>query len=334
MHTTLRTIDHATLDLLCRHIPDAVIVLDEQGQICLVNPVAEAAFELSAVEVVGRSLDAIPALAPLHDLIPRVQNGENLLRVSIILPDGQAQWVQLLVAPLVPGARASGARKLVMGEMIHSLKGPLSAAKSAIDITESLGTTEKQKEWARKARLSLVGMLNQIHQLEDMDWLETDGELKLGNVDLGFTVKRALIYLAPYAQAQGVELVVDVPESGGEVFGDARRLENAIGNLVHNAIKYSPDGGTVTITITSEDRRMILRVNDQGIGIAEDDLLRIFDEDYRAQNDATAQIEGSGLGLAIVQMIVQRHGGQVFVSSTLGEGSEFGFWLPAAPDTV
>jgi two-component system, OmpR family, phosphate regulon sensor histidine kinase PhoR len=326
---TLRTIDQTALELLCRHIPDAVIALDEQGQVCVFNPAAEAAFGLAADNVIGHAPDAHAALASLHDLIPRVQDGENPLRAAVTLPDGHTQWVQLIIVSLVQEPPNSVARNLVMGEMIHSLKGPLSAAKSAIDLTESLGTTEKQKEWARKARLSLMGMLNRIHQLEDMDWLETDGELKVSSVDLGFTAKRALIYLVPYAQAQGVDLIVEAPENGEGVSGDARRLENAIGNLVHNAIKYSPDGGPVTITITPEDTRVTVRVADQGIGIADDDLAHIFDVDFRAHN--ADDFDGSGMGLAIVKTIVEKHGGEVFVSSTLGEGSEFGFWLPIAP---
>jgi signal transduction histidine kinase len=110
--------------------------------------------------------------------------------------------------------------------------------------------------------------------------------------------------------------------------GDERRLQSAISNLVSNAIKYSPNGGPVYVTVVPNEKTVTLRVEDHGIGIAPEHLSYLFQRFYRVHTPETSRIEGTGLGLAIVKAIVEKHGGEVFVQSAPGEGSVFGFRLP------
>jgi K+-sensing histidine kinase KdpD len=119
-----------------------------------------------------------------------------------------------------------------------------------------------------------------------------------------------------------------------QVHADARRLEQVLRNLVENAVKYSPEGGTVTVRGDVEGKQAIVSVSDEGIGIASEDLARVFDRFYRADGDAVRRAGGTGLGLSICQGIVQVHGGRIWAESQPGAGSTFRFTLPLADPTT
>ncbi|MCD4685446.1 MAG: HAMP domain-containing histidine kinase, partial [Anaerolineae bacterium] len=270
-----------------------------------------------------------------HSLITRLQNGEASLREAIELPDGTSQWVQLIAVPHTQHQTAlkRHTRKRVMKKMTHDLKTPIAAGQDAMKFIITHGTDERSCRLAQLASDSLARALNHLHRLEDVGWLETDSELDLEVVNLDHLLKRVKADHNSYLYTTNVKLTIHTPDNAFTVPGDTRRLRNAISNLVHNAIKYSPEGGPVTITVTPEDDRVILTIADEGIGISEDDMAHIFEEDYRAKTAVIEKIEGEGMGLAIVKTIVEKHGGEVFVRSTLGAGSTFGFWLPTAQDT-
>lgn len=328
-----RIVDHAVLEGLAASSPEAVIALDGEGRICLFNPAAQALFAVNAASVLGQMPADVAALAPILTLAEQARESQSAVRQRVALPDGGLHWVQVCSAPLSSSAIGSAITD-EMKILIHELKRPVSGAKSSIDMIEVVGPVNAlQRDFARRAQRALLGMLNQIHQLEDIAWMGMHGTLQQQWIDLNPLVGRALIYLEGYAQQQGVTIVLDLPADGCPIFGDPRRLENAIANLIHNAIKYSPDGGQVHVVITPGPERVELKVIDQGIGIEAEHLPRVFEETYRVHNATTAQIEGSGIGLAIVRTVVELHGGQVFASSQPGQGSTFGFWLPRGEGT-
>jgi signal transduction histidine kinase len=115
------------------------------------------------------------------------------------------------------------------------------------------------------------------------------------------------------------------------VLGNPLRLGQAVSNLITNAIKYTPQGGQISISVTNEDGQVVVMVKDDGIGIPSADLPYIFDKFYRVQNKETEDIAGSGLGLSIVKSIVEKHQGRIWVRSQEGMGSTFAFLLPAVP---
>jgi len=124
-------------------------------------------------------------------------------------------------------------------------------------------------------------------------------------------------------------LSLDIPQPELPlVTGHARRLEQVVTNLVSNAVKYTPDGGKINVTLTTEGPYLMLRVEDDGIGIPLEEQPHVFDKFYRVQTKETADISGTGLGLSIVKSVVEKHNGRVWVESEAGKGSTFVVLLP------
>jgi signal transduction histidine kinase len=133
------------------------------------------------------------------------------------------------------------------------------------------------------------------------------------------------------AESAGIRITVSSPADLPPISGDARRLGQVLDNLLGNAIKFSPAGGEVNVTIVQHATRVTVSISDQGIGISATDLPRIWERFYQAEASATRRFAGSGLGLAIVKRIVEAHSGDVGVISSPGQGSTFSFTLPITP---
>jgi len=136
--------------------------------------------------------------------------------------------------------------------------------------------------------------------------------------------------MLPEAEAKGLKLKLNIKEPIPSISGDRTNLEGVFTNLVNNAIKYTPEGGEITIRGTGDGRNVRIEISDTGIGISKEDLPRIFDRFYRVKSEKTRQIVGTGLGLSIVKHIVEAHLGTISVASEEGAGSTFTVVLPAA----
>jgi signal transduction histidine kinase len=149
-------------------------------------------------------------------------------------------------------------------------------------------------------------------------------------VDLGVVVKEVLDLSSMAARRKSLAIRVETPDEPVVATGDPEELDRVCANLVSNAVKYTPDGRSITVTLTREDDEVVLRCSDEGIGISTADQDQLFSEFFRSTNPEAVAEPGTGLGLTIVQRIVERHGGRIEVSSELGHGSTFTVRLPAA----
>lgn len=334
------SIKSSSLEILCHNVSDVVVACDGAGRVVMFNPAAETAFHTQASEVLDRSLDALPALESikatltghLPDGVSDIQNlilsGGSIYQ-GRVLDVPEIGRVALLSETATADVRAKGQLAVQMGTIIHTLKTPIASARMALDVVLAAGSlTPRQDEFTRRAQHTMDHMLRIVSELVDMTWLEAGEKLQLSEADLNELADAAIDQLKSDRIWRGVAVELHPAPGGCRVVADERHLSSAIVNLVSNAIKYSPNGGTVHVHIESTPAEAAVIVKDEGIGIARDHIPYIFDWFYRVLSPETRRIEGSGLGLAIVKAIAEKHGGQVAVESEPGRGSTFRLTVP------
>ncbi len=217
--------------------------------------------------------------------------------------------------------------------MAHELRTPLTSIKEGTSLLlEGVGggTTDTQKKL-----LKIIAV--ESHRLIDLVNASLDlSKIEAGMMAFNFTpaeisplLQRVVTEVRPWAIAKGVRVEVHNPPGLPLVPMDTERILQVFRNLIGNAIKFTPDGGTVTVLAREEDKKVFVTVRDTGIGISKESLTDIF-EKYRQGNSSHSEyIKGTGLGLAIVKHIVVAHGGNVWAESDPGQGSSFTFFLPA-----
>jgi signal transduction histidine kinase len=214
----------------------------------------------------------------------------------------------------------------------HELRSPLSAVQSMLRVLEEgyVGPiTSKQQDLIQrsKRRVSfLLALVNDLLELAAGKVEQLEGEKK--KVVLNETIAKIIELMQASAEEKGLELKVEMAKEPLVLIGIEDGLERVFMNLVSNAVKYTPAGGSVAVRAWSENDQIKVKVSDTGIGVPEEALPRIFDEFYRAKNAKAMEMEGTGLGLAIAKDVVEQHGGQISVKSVVGEGSTFYVTLP------
>jgi signal transduction histidine kinase len=172
----------------------------------------------------------------------------------------------------------------------------------------------------------LLGMINAMLDIAEAE--SGAGETKLEEVDLVNIIQRACELFQAIAEENSVTIAAELPESC-LVYGEARKLQRVVANLLDNALKFTPPQGTVTVSLKADNGQVAISVRDTGIGISEDDLPHVFKRFYRCDNSRAQQ--GTGLGLSLVKAIAGSLGGSVNATSHLGEGSTFTVTLPQMP---
>jgi signal transduction histidine kinase len=192
---TARIITHESLEMLCHSVPDPVVAIDQNAKVCLCNPAAETAFNVRSADILGLSIREHPALKLLIPLYDQVAETHSAAQEQLTLPSGETCQVQLLVTPVMDSAAQPGESvpldetgsefPELMREIVHELKIPIASAKSFIDLTGASGRlNKKQAAFAQRAQLSLAAMLNLVHELLDIAWIESGGELQDDSMDL------------------------------------------------------------------------------------------------------------------------------------------------------
>lgn len=214
--------------------------------------------------------------------------------------------------------------KQFTSDVSHELRTPLAVIISQSDYAKTDPEyMEKALDVINREAKRMSGLVNKLLTLSRSD----AGRLKLENVPVEFSDMCELVAMQqePLAEARGQKLTADV-EPGIMVTGDDAMLIRVLLNLTENAMKYGKEGGNIKITLTSDGEFAKCSVTDDGIGIAEEHLKKIWERFYRVDSSRTE--EGSGLGLSMVEALVKAHGGYVDVESVLGEGSVFSVYLP------
>ena len=212
----------------------------------------------------------------------------------------------------------------------HDLRSPLARIRGVAEMALTTSTTEEEHKAMAASMLEecdrLLGMINAMLDIAEAE--SGAGEIELEEVDLVMVVERACELFQAIAEENGVTIAADLPESC-LVYGETRKLQRIVANLLDNALKFTQPQGTVRVSLQADNGQVAISVSDTGIGISEDDLPHIFKRFYRCDNSRAQH--GTGLGLSLVKAIAGSIGGSVNATSHLGEGSTFTVILPQLP---
>ena len=230
---------------------------------------------------------------------------------------------------------ANRAKSAFLANMSHELRTPLNAVIGFSELLEQeiFGTlTDKQRSYVGNVLISGRHLLQLVNDILDISKVEAGRmDLVCEWTHLGSVVDVVKSVIQTQATKKGINLEVSISDALPEVFIDPGRIKQVLYNLVSNGIKFTPRGGTVRLTAYLEDERIAIEVADTGVGIAAENLPRLFHEFEQIPQARGARPEGTGLGLALTKRLVGLHGGEVAVESRLNQGSIFSVWLPWRP---
>jgi two-component system phosphate regulon sensor histidine kinase PhoR len=329
---------------------DGVLVTDREGRIVLANPAAgrmlgietTACLERPLGETVGheRLIEAVagvvePANPEVTTISQELQIGDSLIRAHTAAVRSEGKEVLGTVTVLEDMTYLLELDRM-KGDFIamvsHELRSPISAIVQNINlILDGLvgDTTEKQRHLLTRAKERSKGLLDLIADLLEVARIDAGMAMQCKeSLQVEEAVRRVVELMEGEARAKGISLAPQLDSSLPPVLGDKDNLEGVFTNLVSNAIKYTPEGGTIHIAVCAEGDYVKTVVQDNGIGISEEDLPRIFDKFARVKSEKTRGIVGTGLGLSIVKNIVEAHLGSISVQSKEGEGTTVTVLLP------
>ncbi|HEC34756.1 MAG TPA: hybrid sensor histidine kinase/response regulator, partial [Chloroflexi bacterium] len=212
----------------------------------------------------------------------------------------------------------------------HELRAPTAAIQSYLRLVlAGYIPPEQQREYLVRAEQRTSAQLELISDLLHLAHLQNpDLRIEREPVNVAESLREVCDLMSSHAQEKGIEFTVSVPEERYTILADPKHIKQLWSNLVSNAIKYTDEGGAVNVTMTVQDKQVVISVCDNGIGIAPEDLPRIFEEFYRTKAAKEYSEMGTGLGLSIVKRIVETYQGHIDVQSAVGQGSTFTVALP------
>lgn len=323
---------------------DAVAALDAAGQVTYANRAAGDVFNRSPADLVGGNF---VYLLPSDEVVDALRTSRELGQPQTrTIQRAPGEWLQVSTAPIVEGGgwsalvlihdlsgvkRVEQVRREFIANVSHELRTPLAGVKSVLETLEggALSDEATAREFIARADTEVDRLVRLVEELLELSRIES-GEVPMAQdtVNMDEVLRNAVVRLKHIAGQAHVELSFESNGDGGYVRGDADRLERVAINLINNAVKFTPEGGSITLTKTVSDGVMTVSVRDTGVGIDLDDIPRVFERFYKV--DRSRQEGGTGLGLAVVKHTIEAHGGTVGVESTPGSGSTFWFRLPLA----
>jgi two-component system phosphate regulon sensor histidine kinase PhoR len=249
------------------------------------------------------------------------------------MPAGHA-W--LVLEDVTELRRLQRIRTEFIDNLAHELRTPLTTV-SLLAETLALEADQLPPRIAdriAKIEVETGHLVQMVNELLDLSKIESGSTaLLLHDVDLSRLANATVERLSLFAERHGVRLVVDADGTLPLVRGDDERLGQALLNLLHNAVKYSPAGADVVVRVVADEHEAVVTVQDHGPGIPRAAIPRVFERFYKGDRARTRGVGGTGLGLSIARHVVEAHGGRIWVDSEEGSGSTFGFALPiAGPD--
>jgi PAS domain S-box-containing protein len=338
-------------------IADGVVVNSSAGETIMVNPAAERILEMSGADLIGRdyrslfsvfdeegqevAIAAMEALlstsaSELHKAFKMTLEIDSRVINAHLSPVRTEQddslGVVTVLRDITKEVEADRAKSEFVSNVSHELRTPMTAIKGYTDLIHggAVGPiNENQEKFLRIIKNNADRLTALINDLLDISRVET-GRVRFEPrpLQIGDVIADVVNALAMPAEAKNHTLTYEVVAGLPDVIGDRNRLNQVLTNLVGNAIHYTPTGGRIEVSAYLVEGAIRVDVSDTGIGIAPEDLGRIFERFYRADDPLVQEAAGTGLGLSIARMFIEMHGGRVWVESEEGRGSTFTFILP------
>jgi signal transduction histidine kinase len=319
-----------------------VLVTDAANRLILANPAAENVFGVSVRRGERPDFAKTIQIRGLSDLLQASSTERRSAEISA--PDGKTYLA--MASPMLAEGKTVG-RVCVLRDVTqlkeidtlksdfvatvsHDLRSPLTLMRGYATMLEMAGElNDQQKSYTRMIVQGVDNMAKLVNNLLDLGRIDFGVGLQLENIPVLDILERVTSSLQMQAKEKHISLGVEIPRDLPHVIeADKALLQQALYNLVENALKYTPEGGEVTIRLQTDPSALIFAVQDTGIGIPQSDLPRLFEKFYRGTNREALAKRGTGLGLAIVKSIAERHGGKVWAESELGKGSTFYLLVP------
>ena len=343
------------LSSILSYMTDGVLATNRRGQIIMINDMATK--QLGVKESEARKMNILKLLDiedeyDLRDLITKVpeltidsqdENREFLsLRVRFALIRRESGFISGLVAVLhdtTEQEKEERERRLFVSNVSHELRTPLTSVKSYLEALDEGALSEPVAPDFIKVSLDetnrMMRMVSDLLSLSRIDNATSHLDIELTNFTAFITfILNRFDKIRSQNDDKKYEIIRDYPINSIWVEIDTDKMTQVIDNIINNAIKYSPDGGKITVSMKTTDTQMILSISDEGLGIPKKDLPKIFDRFYRVDKARSRAQGGSGLGLAIAKEIIKQHHGFIWAKSEYGKGSTFTIVLPYDKEAV
>lgn len=343
------------LNSILSYMTDGVLATNRRGQITMINDMAKKQLGVQKEDVLNKSILELLKIEDeyeLRDLITQIPeltidsqdvNGEYLsLRVRFALVRRESGFISGLVAVLhdtTEQEKEERERRLFVSNVSHELRTPLTSVKSYLEALDEGALYDPVAPDFIKVSLDetnrMMRMVTDLLHLSRIDNATSKLDVELINFTAFITfILNRFDKMRNQDEEKKYELVRDYPITSVWIEIDTYKMTQVIDNILNNAIKYSPDGGKITVSMKTTDDQMILSISDQGLGIPKQDLPRIFDRFYRVDRARSRAQGGTGLGLAIAKEIIKQHNGFIWAKSEYGKGSTFTIVLPYDKDAV
>ncbi len=351
-------LERSRLSAVLDTMADGVVITDAGGRIELFNAAASRILQYEEERALGRRFSQVAYSHRLIELWSQCyETGEvqeetvetslygNFLHVTITpLPGGQERYLTML-QDLTHVRRLETVRRDFISNISHELRTPLASLALVVETLQdgAMEDPPAARRFLTHMQTELASLSQMVEELLELSRIESRRvPLVMRVVRVLELVEQPVERLRPQADRKGVDLSISLQANLPRARADAKRIHQVVTNLVHNAIKFTPSGGAITVFARqyepADDGReenqpetldaVVIGVTDTGVGIPDEDIDRIFERFYKA--DRARSEEGTGLGLAIAKHIVQGHGGRIWVESAVGIGSTFYFTLSVA----
>ena len=343
------------LTSILSYMTDGVLATNRRGQIIMINDMATKQLGVKEADVRNTSILDLLGIEEEYDLrtlltkVPeltidsRDENGEYIsLRVRFALIRRESGFISGLVAVLhdtTEQDKEERERRLFVSNVSHELRTPLTSVKSYLEALDEGAVSEPvAPDFVRVSLNETNRMMRMVSDLLSLSRIDNE----TSHLDVEWTNFTAFITfilnrfdkIKQQDDEKKYELVRNYPITPVWVEIDTDKITQVLDNILNNAIKYSPDGGTITVSMRTTESQLIISISDEGLGIPKQDLPKIFDRLYRVDKARSRAQGGTGLGLAIAKEIIKQHHGFIWAKSIYGEGSTFTIVLPYDKDAV